>query len=40
MSASWSWAPIVIDGGCVSSGDVAKAFGGGADFYNVGWYVI
>jgi GMP reductase len=27
---------IIADGGCVSSGDVAKAFGGGADFVMLG----
>ena len=27
---------IIADGGCVSSGDVAKAFGGGADFIMLG----
>ena len=28
-------AHIIADGGCTCPGDVAKAFGGGADFCNV-----
>lgn len=27
---------IISDGGCISAGDVAKAFGGGADFVMIG----
>ncbi len=31
---------IISDGGCSSPGDIAKAFGAGADFVMLGWYAF
>jgi GMP reductase len=36
LSAIIEWGQIVADGGCTCPGDVAKAFGGGADFVMLG----